>query len=516
MRGPFANEPGVDFSIDANRQTMLEAITKVGSDLGQRYPIVIGGERRETGEWIASINPGKTDQVVGEVAKGSAKDAEDAMQAALAAFDSWKRLPVEDRASVLFKTAAILRRRRFELAAWLVYELDKAWDEADGEIAEAVDFLEWYGRQALNLSLPVPLAHLPGEATSYQYQAMGVGVVIPPWNFPLAIFTGMVMGPVVVGNTVIVKPASNTPVIGYKVFEIMEEAGVPAGVVNFLPGSGAEIGDTLVDHPQTRFVNFTGSKDVGIRIFERAAKVQKGQRWLKRVAAELGGKDAIIVDASADLDAAIEGIVTSAFGFSGQKCSACSRVIVDRSVADYVTKGVVERASRLVTVGSALSNEFLMGAVVDKQQYDAITNYLAVGESEGTKVWQGEIPDTNGYYVPPTIFADVPPTARIACEEIFGPVLAIVPVDDFDEALRVVNDSDYGLTGSVYARDRAKLARARTDFDVGNLYFNRKCTGAMVGVHPFAGLKLSGTNSKAGGPDYLHTFVEAKAVGEQL
>jgi 1-pyrroline-5-carboxylate dehydrogenase len=343
-----------------------------------------------------------------------------------------------------------------------------------------------------------------------------VGVVIPPWNFPCAILTGMTMAPVAVGNSVILKPASNTPVIGYKVFEIMEEAGVPAGVVNFLPGGGAEIGDALVEHPQTRFVAFTGSRDVGVRIYERAAKVQPGQRWLKRVTAEMGGKDAIIVDASADLDAAIEGIVTSAFGFSGQKCSACSRVLVDASVAEYVTNGVVERTKRLVTVGSSVEGKSLTGAVVDKQQYDSITRYIELGQSEGREVYRGEIPDANGYYVPPTIFADVPPTARIACEEIFGPVLAIVPVESFDEALHAANDSDYGLTGSVYARDRAKLERARDEFDVGNLYLNRKCTGAMVGVHPFAGIKLSGTNSKAGGPDYLHNFVEAKAIGEQL
>jgi 1-pyrroline-5-carboxylate dehydrogenase len=516
MRGPFSNEPGVDFSIDANREAMLQAIAHVGSQLGQRYPIVIGGERRETGAWITSINPGNVDQIVGEVAKATASDVQDAIDAAKCAYETWRRTPAEGRASVLFKMAAIMRRRRYELAAWMVYELDKAWDEADGEVAEAVDFLEWYGRQALKLDERTPLASLPGEANDYQYQAIGVGVVIPPWNFPCAILTGMTMAPVAVGNAVILKPATNTPVIGYKVFEIMEAAGVPAGVVNFLPGGGAEIGDALVEHPQTRFVAFTGSRDVGVRIFERAAKVQPGQRWLKRVTAEMGGKDAIIVDASADLDAAIEGIVTSAFGFSGQKCSACSRVLVDASVAKYVTNGVVERTKRLVTVGSSVEGKSLTGAVVDKQQYDSIMRYIEVGQSEGREVYRGEIPDANGYYVPPTIFADVPPTARIACEEIFGPVLAIVPVESFDAALEAANDSDYGLTGSVYARDRAKLERARDEFDVGNLYLNRKCTGAMVGVHPFAGIKLSGTNSKAGGPDYLFNFVEAKAIGEQL
>jgi len=516
MRGAFSSEPGVDFSVESNRVAMQAALTQVASELGQRYPLIIGGERRETGEWITSTNPGNIDEVVGYVAKASKADVEDAIAAAEAAFQTWRKLPVEGRASALFKVAAILRRRRLELSAWLVHELDKPWDEADGEVAEAVDFLEWYGRQALKLAERTPLAHLADEATDYRYQAIGVGIVIPPWNFPLAIFTGMTMGAVVVGNAVIIKPASNTPIIGYKLVEIFEEAGIPAGVVNFLPGSGAEIGDTLVDHPKTRFVSFTGSKDVGVRIYERAAKVQPGQRWLKRVVAEMGGKDAIIVDKSADIQKAVEGIVTSAFGFSGQKCSACSRVIVHKDVAEAVTQGVVERAKQVISVGSGIEGVASMGAVVDKNQYDSIMNYIEVGQTEGREVFRGEIPEANGYYVPPVIFADVPRTARIACEEIFGPVLTIVPVEDFDDALDVANDSEYGLTGSVYAKDRFLLERARDEFQVGNLYFNRKSTGAMVGVHPFAGMKLSGTDSKAGGPDYLHNFVEAKAIGETL
>jgi 1-pyrroline-5-carboxylate dehydrogenase len=454
--------------------------------------------------------------VVGEVAKAGKADVEDALAAAGEAFKTWRKMPVEGRASVLLKMAAIVRRRRLELSAWMVYELDKPWDEAEGEVAEAVDFLEWYARHALKLTNPVDLAHLPNEANDYRYQPLGIGVVIPPWNFPCAILTGMTMAPISVGNTVVLKPASNTPVIGYKMVEIMIEAGVPAGVVNFVPGDGSDIGDLLVDHPQTRFIAFTGSKDIGVRIYERAAKVQKGQKWLKRVTAEMGGKDAIIVDASADAEAAIEGIVTSAFGFAGQKCSACSRALVHADLYDQVVEGVVERTRRLVSVGSGLDGEATVNAVVDKNQYDSIKKYIEIGGGEGRKVYEGQIPDANGYYVPPTIFADVPRTARIACEEIFGPVLAIVKVESFDEALDVANESEYGLTGSVYARDRAVLERARDEFDVGNLYLNRKCTGAMMGVHPFAGIKLSGTNSKAGGPDYLLNFVEAKAIGERL
>lgn len=516
MRGAFTNEPSLDFSVEENRAAMQLALRTVEAQLGRRYPLIIGGERRETGEWIRSVNPGKPEQCVGEVAKARPADVEDAIAAAGRAFQTWRRFPVEGRASLLFRMAAIVRRRRLELAAWMVYELDKPWDEAEGEVAEAIDFLEWYGRHALKLTEPADLGHLTGEANDYRYQAIGIGVVIPPWNFPCAILTGMTMAPVSVGNVVILKPASNTPVIGYKMVEIMEEAGVPAGVVNFLPGSGSEIGDALVDHPQTRFVAFTGSKDVGVRVFERAAKVHPGQRWLKRVTAEMGGKDAIIVDASADTNEAIEGIVTAAFGFSGQKCSACSIAIVHEAVYDAVVAGVVERTRRTVSVGSAVLGEATMGAVVDRNQFDSITNYIEIGLREGREAYRGDIPDRGGYYVPPTIFADAGPESRIACEEIFGPVLTIVKAGSFEEALRIANKSEYGLTGSVYARDRTVLERAREEFEVGNLYLNRKCTGAMMGIHPFAGVKLSGTNSKAGGPDYLLNFVETKAIGERL
>ncbi|MDQ3411604.1 MAG: L-glutamate gamma-semialdehyde dehydrogenase [Chloroflexota bacterium] len=516
MRGPYTNEPAIDFSIEENRTAMRAALAEVGDQLGREYPLIIDGERRTTGQWITSINPGNPNQVVGKVAKARPADAEDALCAAETAFKTWKNVPVEGRASVLFKIAAIVRRRRLELAAWMVYELDKAWDEAEGEVAEAVDFLEWYGRQALKLNQRPDLGHLPDEATDYRYFPLGIGVVIPPWNFPCAILTGLTAAPVVVGNTVILKPASNTPVIGYKMVEVFEEAGVPPGVINFLPGSSAEIGDLLVESPRVRFIAFTGSRDVGVEIYEKAAKVQPGQRFLKRVTAEMGGKDAIIVDAEADVEAAIAGIVTSAFGFQGQKCSACSRAIIHQDVYDAVVDGVVERTRDLVTVGPGVAGEATVGAVVDQKQYDSIKDYIEVGKREGRLAYQGENVDGDGYYIPPTIFADVPETARIAREEIFGPVLAIVKATDFDDALRIANDSDYGLTGSVYSRNRAVLERARQEFAVGNLYLNRKSTGAMMGVHPFGGIKLSGAGSKPGGPDYLLSFVEAKAIGEQL
>jgi len=516
MRDPFKNQISLDFSIEANREAMRAALEEVGQQLGQRYPLIIGGERRETGAWIRSTNPGDPSQLVGEVAKAGATDAADAVAAAEAAYATWRHMTATGRASVLLKMAGIVRRRKLELAAWMVYELDKAWDEAEGEVCEAIDFLEWYARRALDLDQPVELAHLADEANEMIYVPLGVGVVIPPWNFPCAILTGMTMAPIVCGNTVVLKPASNTPVIGYKMVEIMEEAGVPAGVVNFLPGDGATVGDVLVDHPRVRFVTFTGSKEIGVRIYERAAKLQPGQRWLKRVTAEMGGKDAILVDSDADLAAAAEGIVTSAFGFQGQKCSACSRAIIHQDVYDEIVERVVARTQELVTVGSGLSGEHTVGAVVDEKQYKSILNYIEIGKQEGRLLHGGEAVGGTGYYIEPTIFADVAPDARIAREEIFGPVLALVKAQDFDDALRIANDSEYGLTGSVYARDRKTLERARAEFEVGNLYFNRKCTGAMMGVHPFGGMKLSGTNTKGGGPDYLLAFVEAKSIGERL
>ncbi|MFW6075649.1 MAG: L-glutamate gamma-semialdehyde dehydrogenase [Chloroflexota bacterium] len=516
MRRPFQNEPPVDFSVEENRAAMREQLRIVESELGKEYPLVIGGEKIETGQHIVSRNPGNIDQVVGRVARGTSDHANKAIAAAEKAFKTWRTMSPEGRASVAFRLAGLLRRNRLYLSAWMVYELDKAWDEADGEIAEAIDMMEWNGREALRLGSTAPNASIPEEANTFHYLPIGVGAIIPPWNFPAAIYTNLTMAPVIAGNTVVVKPASNTPVIGYKIFELMRQAGVPDGVVNFLPGSGEEIGDTLVDHPRTRFVAFTGSKAVGMRIYERAAKVQPGQQWLKRVTTEMGGKDAIIVDAEVDVQAAIEGIVISAFGFQGQKCSACSRAIVHSDVYDQVVEGVVKFTEETVKFGPALDGDSTVGAVVDEKQFNSINEYIEIGKQEGRLAYQANQIEANGYYVPPTIFADVPPDARIATEEIFGPVLAIVKADDYDHALEIANDTEYGLTGSVYSRNREHLERARYEFEVGNLYFNRKCTGALMGVHPFGGTKMSGTNTKSGGPDYLQNFMQTRAVGEAV
>lgn len=515
MRGPFKTEQPLDFSVPENEEKMKEWIKTIEGKLGKEYPVVIGGEERYTGDWITSINPGNTDQVVGKVSKASKKDAEDAVQAAKKAFKKWSRMSATARASVLFKLAGIMRANRMELDAWMVYELDKPWDEADGEVAEGIDFLEWYARRALDLEKPANLSSHPEEANELRNIPLGVGVVIPPWNFAAAIYTGLSMSGVAAGNTIVLKPASNTAVVGYRIFQMMQEAGVPDGVVNFLPGSGDEVGDTLVEHPEIAYVAFTGSKDVGIRIYENAARVQPGQRRLKRVIAEMGGKDAIIVDNEADLEAAAQGIVTSAFGFSGQKCSACSRAIIHKDVYDEVEKRVVEITKETVKLGKATDGNFTLGAVVDNNQYTKILEYIDIGKNEGKLLHGGgKVEGRNGYYIEPTIFGEVDPKARVACEEIFGPVVALVKANDYQHALDIANDSEYGLTGSVYSKNREKLEQARHEFDVGNLYFNRKCTGSLVGIHPFAGMKLSGTNSKAGGPNYLLNFIEEKSVSE--
>jgi len=511
----FRNEPMIDFSIPEARHAMEETIARVRQELGREYPLIIGGRPVWTDGRIRSINPCNTSEVVGLVAKATRQEAEQALEAAWAAFPEWSALPAEARARVLFKAAAIMRRRKMELMAWMMLEAAKTWDEALGDVNEAIDFLEYYGREAIRVAQPHPVTPFPGEANEAFSIPLGVGVIIPPWNFPLAILTGMTTGPVAAGNTVVLKPASATPVIAAKFMEIMAEAGIPAGVINFVPGGGGEIGDFLVSHPRTRFINFTGSMEVGLRINELAARRQEGQIWIKRVVAEMGGKDAIIVDETADLDAAAEGIVISAFGYQGQKCSACSRAILVDAIYDQMLEKIVERA-RALRVGDAEDYRSQMAAVIDQAAYEKILEYIEIGKTEGRLVTGGGKGDPKGYFIEPTIFAEVSPDARIAQEEIFGPVLAVIRAKDFDDALRIANGTIYGLTGAVYSRDRARLERARREFHVGNLYFNRKCTGAMVGAHPFGGFNMSGTDAKTGSPEYLLNFLQTKAVSERL
>ncbi|MCL6597906.1 MAG: L-glutamate gamma-semialdehyde dehydrogenase [Alicyclobacillus macrosporangiidus] len=515
MVQPFVNEPLTDFSVPEQRAAFEQALAQVGAQLGRTYPLYIGGREVVTERHTASINPSQKDQVVGYVAKADQAVAEEAMQSALAAFETWKRKSFAERARYLLKAAAIMRRRKHELSAWMCYEAGKTWAEADADTAEAIDFLEFYAREAIRLGEVHPLVRIPGEDNEQHYIPLGVGIIIPPWNFPLAILTGMTSSAVVAGNTVLLKPATPTPVIAYKFLEVMRDAGIPAGVINFVPGSGAEIGDYLVDHPKTRFISFTGSKEVGIRIYERAAKVQPGQIWLKRVVAEMGGKDAIVVDREADLEEAARQIAASAFNFSGQKCSACSRAIIHQDVYDTVAERVVALAKSM-RVGPATDGASQVGPVIDEAAYKKILEYIEVGKQEGKLLAGGGKEEGNGFFIQPTVFGDVDPRARIAQEEIFGPVVALIRAKDFEDAIRIANDTEFGLTGSVFSNNREHLEYARQEFHVGNLYFNRKCTGALVGVHPFGGFNMSGTDSKAGGRDYLLLFTQAKAVSEKL
>lgn len=510
----FHNEPFTSFVEGVNKEKMEEAIAKVQNALGQDYPLIINGERIYSEGSITSINPSGIDQIIGTVHKADRGLVEKALDVAHHAFEYWKTVSPEARSGHLFKAAAIMRRRKFELAAWLCFEVGKNWAEADADVAEAIDFLEFYGREAIRLGGQQPLTPLTGEDNRLTYIPLGVGVVISPWNFPLAILAGMTTAAVVTGNCVLIKPASTAPVIAYKFMEIMEEAGLPAGVINYVPGSGSEVGDFLVTHPKTRFISFTGSKDVGLRINELAAKPQPGQIWIKRVVAEMGGKDSIVVDADANLEEAAEGIVASAFGFQGQKCSAGSRAIVHQDVYDNVLERVVERVNKL-KVGPAKAN-FPVGPVVDAGAYEKILGYLEIGKTEGQLEVGGSKAEGNGYYIQPTVFSGVDPQARIAQEEIFGPVLSFIKAESFDHAVEIFNNTEFGLTGAIYSNSRKHLESARTELHCGNLYFNRKCTGALVGVHPFGGFNLSGTDSKAGGRDYLLLFSQAKLVSEKF
>ena len=516
MLTPYRPESYVNFADPEPRAKMLAALKEVRGQLGRTYPLRIGDQMIETDKKITSIMPAHIDTVVGYAGKATKDHAEQAIQTAQAAFKTWSRVAPETRARVLFKAAAIMRRRIYELSAWMCFEESKSWIEAYADACETIDFLDFYGREMIRLGGPQPVTPYPGEDNELRYMPLGVGVVIPPWNFPLAICTGMTSAAIVTGNTVVLKPASAAPVIAAKMAEIFEEAGLPPGVLNYCPGSGGEIGDFLVEHPQTRFVSFTGSMDVGLGIFQRCGKVAKGQIWLKRSVLEMGGKDCILVDETADLEAAADGIVAAAFGFQGQKCSACSRAILHRDIYDRVLQRVVEKAGKL-TVGDTTSEENLnMGAVIDEAACKKINDYIAIGRKEGRAVLADAKVPKGGYFVPPTIIADVDRNARIAQEEIFGPVLAVIKAMDFDDGLEIVNGTRYGLTGALYSNDRFRLERARHEFHVGNLYFNRKCTGALVDVQPFGGFNMSGTDSKAGGRDYLLLFMQGKSIAERL
>ena len=512
--GPFVNEPITDYRQPDNVRGMRQAIREVRAQLGREYDLVIGGEPIRTRDKIISVNPANPSEVVGIHQKAGLEHVEPAMQAALAAFEKWQYASVAERTGVLFRTAEILRRRKFEFNAWLVLEVGKNYDEAEADTAEAIDFLELYARQALVLDRAEPIVQLPGERDFLRYIALGVGAVISPWNFPNAIALGMTGASLVCGNTVVLKPSSDSPTIAAKFFEALVEAGMPAGVVNFCPGAGATFGNGLVAHPKTRYIAFTGSRDVGLDIHSRAAQPRKGQIWIKRTVLEMGGKDTIVVDADADLNAAVEGVAAAAFGFQGQKCSACSRVVVHQDIyGEFLEK--LKATTEKIAIGLPEDN-VRMGPVINQGAMQSILNYIEIGKREGRLLTGGERAPGDGYFIQPTVIADLDPMSRLSQEEVFGPVLAVVKARDFDDALEIANNTDYGLTGSVYTTSADKIEQAKREFHVGNLYINRKCTGAVVGAHPFGGFKMSGTDSKAGGTDYLYLFSQAKSIGQKL
>jgi 1-pyrroline-5-carboxylate dehydrogenase len=514
---PYKNEEYLDWSDEKNVQAMQDALNDVGSRLGRSYPAIIGGKRVETDSEITSVNPANPSQVVGRTASATEREADMALQTATSTFETWSRTSAEARARILLRASAIMKRRRFELLAWEAYEGGKPWAEADAQVAEAIDFLEYYAREMLRLKDGVEIYAIPGEESRYSYQAMGVGVIIAPWNFPTAILTGMSSAAIVTGNTVVMKPSEFTSVIGAVVAEIFEEAGLPEGVLNYLPGYGSEVGDYLVQDARTRFISFTGSMATGLRINELAAKQIENQRWVKRVIAEMGGKDAMVIDDSADLDSAAADIVKSAYGYSGQKCSAASRAIVHADIYDEVLDKVVRNAKALkIGVPAEGGADVNVGPVISEPQFEKVSSYVDAGKQEGDRVLGDDPGDPeSGYFVSPTIF-EVGQDARVAREEIFGPVLSVIKASDFDEALRFANDSPYGLTGGVYSKNRDNLERARREFKAGNVYFNRSITGALVGVQPFGGFGMSGTDSKAGGPDYLPLHMLARTVVERF
>ena len=513
MLPEFKSAPMLDYANAANDAAMRSALEQVRSRFGTTYPLVIDGHRITTPETFQSANPANPSECVGNFSKAGLPHVEQAVDAASRAFESWRFIPPDERANVLLRAAGILRRRRHEMSAAMVLEVGKSWAEADGDTAEAIDFCEFYAREMIRYGDRQPITPLPDEHNRLEYIPLGIGVVIPPWNFPCAIAMGMTAATIVTGNTAILKPSSDAPLIAWMIYEVFEEAGVPPGVLNFLTGPGGAIGDALVEHPRVRFIAFTGSMPVGTGISERAARVQPGQIWVKRAILEMGGKDFTIVDEGADLPSAVAGVYAGAFGFQGQKCSACSRAIVHQSLAAEFAERLKAMVGK-TRIGPTERKENDLGPVVNARAEKTILDYMEIGRNEGHLLAGGKKHSGPGYFLDPTVFTDVKPDARIAQEEIFGPLLAVIPAGSFDEAIAIANGTIYGLTGAYYSRDRAKIVEAKRRLHVGNLYINRKCTGALVGIHPFGGFNMSGTDSKAGGRDYLGLFLQGKAITE--
>jgi RHH-type proline utilization regulon transcriptional repressor/proline dehydrogenase/delta 1-pyrroline-5-carboxylate dehydrogenase len=507
-------EPLTDFGKAEARKAMAIALAEVAGQLGKRYAPVINNQPVATEAFVASLNPSHKRQVVGQCGRATAEHAQQAVAAAVSAFPAWRDTDPTRRADYLFATAKVMRRRRFELSAWQVYETGKPWREADADVAEAIDFCDFYAQEMLRLAVP-RLRNVPGEDNCHFYEPRGVTVVIAPWNFPLAILTGMATAALVTGNPVILKPAEQSAVIGAKLMEIFQEIGLPPGVANYLPGVGEEVGPTLVNHPDVAMIAFTGSRGVGLAINRQAAATPPGQDHVKRVLAEMGGKNAIIIDDDADLDEAVHGVVWSAFGYAGQKCSSCSRVIVPESLHDAFVDRLV-KATRSLKIAPAEVPGCGFGPVIDEEAYQRLQKAIENGPKEGKLAFAGDLGGLadEGYYVAPHVFTEVAPSSSLAQEEFFGPILAVLKARDLTHALEIANGTKYALTGGLYSRSPEHIARVKREFRVGNLYINRKITGALVDRQPFGGFKLSGIGSKAGGPDYLLQFMLPRTITE--
>lgn len=510
---PFTNDPPVDFAVQSNREKMQQALEVERAALGRDYPLVIGEQRIATAEWIDSVNPARPEQIVGRIAKGTTQHAQAAVDAAVAVAPVWRSVPMEHRARILEKMAALMREERFQLAALEVFEVGKPWVEADADVSEAIDFCDFYAAEMRRLGRPQSTLSVPGENSVQEYLPRGVGLVIAPWNFPLAILCGMTVAALVAGNTVVMKPAEQSGVIAARLMDIALRAGLPPGALNLLSGLGEEVGEYLVNHPKINFIAFTGSKEVGLKIWEAGGRTRPGQTQLKHVVCEMGGKNALIIDADADLDEAVIGSIYSAFGYQGQKCSALSRLIVLEDNYDRFVERLVAAASCL-RVGSPELPGTVVGPVIDREAWERVQRYIAIGQTEARLAHGGEVLPGGGYFITPTIFAEVPATARIAREEIFGPVLSVIKAKDLDEAIRIANDTEFALTGGLYSRSPANIDRVKRELVVGNLYINRSITGAIVGRHPFGGFKMSGGGTKAGGKDYLLNFLHPRIITE--
>ncbi len=513
----FSNIADIDFSKFENIELQSQKLREIREQFGRSYPLIINNETVKTNEWMDSLNPARPQEIIGKIAKATPPQAESAIASARVAFPLWSALSSRERANYLFKAAQIMQSRRSELTAWIIYETGKAWAESDADVSEAIDFLNYYSCEVIRLGDFFSMFQVPGETNDYHYTGRGVGIVISPWNFPLAIITGMSSAALAAGNSIIIKPATQSAVVASKLMEIYLDAGLPPGVVNFLPGPGGKTGEHLVQHKDSAFVIFTGSKEVGLRINQLASQQQSGQRFVKKVVAEMGGKNAIIVDNDADLDEAIIGTLSSAFGFQGQKCSACSRVIVLENLYTAFVERLIDSAKD-IPIGLPEDPHFIIGPLIDKNAQQRTLQYIEQGKKEARLMLQGSIPERcqQGFYVSPTIFSDVPPHAVIAQEEIFGPVLSVIKARSLDEALTIANDSEFGLTGGIFTRSPSSIKKAINQMQVGNLYINRKITGAVVGRQPFGGFKMSGIGSKAGGPDYLLQFMIPRTVTENI